>query len=412
MQDAWCLSVQKNAKNKCLEDYTYAEVDQLTRFIGSWLSDEGVKVLYIHSVNRVEWALMDIASLKFGIVTVALYDTLGKEALDHTLNLTGGHCIAESKVGLTALMKARPNSLKQITHVVLFEEIDEALAREVTSLGIKLFKLRDIMGRKITRPYPLVLPDDHFSYCFTSGTTGLPKGVIMTNKNFISQLFAVQGYLPVKPDDVHMSYLPLAHSFERVMIHQVFLEGGHVRFFSGVMTDFLKDLARIRPTILIIVPRLLNMFYAMLKSFSHVDKKLAEEAWAVKQANWEKGIATSPYDETVFKRGKDAFGGRVRFMITGSAPIAKEVLTFFMIVLGCDVREGYGQTETTAGTFFTAIGEREAGHVGGVNRAVEFKLVDIPEMNYTSDKVPPTGEICLRGDPIFTGYYKDEKNTK
>jgi long-chain acyl-CoA synthetase len=106
------------------------------------------------------------------------------------------------------------------------------------------------------------------------------------------------------------------------------------------------------------------------------------------------------------------FGGRLKFMITGSAPIASEVLRFFMIVLGCDVREGYGQTETTAGTFFTEKGEREAGHVGGVNPAVELKLVDIPEMNYSSSNTPPTGEICLRGEPIFTGYYKDEKNTK
>jgi long-chain acyl-CoA synthetase len=185
-----------------------------------------------------------------------------------------------------------------------------------------------------------------------------------------------------------------------------------VRFFSGTITDFPKDLARVRPTMLITVPRLLNMFYAMLSPFSHVDKKLAEEAWAVKQANWEKGIMTSQYDETVFKRAKDVFGGRVKRMITGSAPIAAEVLRFFRIVLGCDIREGYGQTETTAGTFFTSSGEKRAGHVGGVNRAVEFKLVDIPEMNYSTDTDPPKGEICVRGDPIFKGYYKDEKNTK
>jgi long-chain acyl-CoA synthetase len=136
MQDVWCNSVKKYAKKKCLEDLTYGEIDQTTRFIGSWMSGHGFKVLYIHSVNRVEWVLMDIAAMKFGIVTVALYDTLGKEALDHTLGLTGGKCIAESKAGATALMKAKPNSLKNITHMILFDEIEEALAKEISSCGI------------------------------------------------------------------------------------------------------------------------------------------------------------------------------------------------------------------------------------------------------------------------------------
>lgn len=160
-----------------------------------------------------------------------------------------------------------------------------------------------------------------------------------------------------------------------------------------------------------IVPRLLNMFYAMLKPFGHVDKAVAEEAWKVKYANWKKGILTSEYDDTVFKRAKDAFGGRLRFMVTGSAPIAAEVLLFFKVVLGCDIREGYGQTETTAATFVTKQNETTAGHVGGVTRAVEFKLVDIPEMNYFTDGPIPKGEVCVRGQPIFKGYYKDKKNT-
>ena len=106
-------------------------------------------------------------------------------------------------------------------------------------------------------------------------------------------------------------------------------------------------MARIKPTVMPIVPRLLNMFYSVLKPFSHVDKALADKAWTAKYENWKKGILTSEYDETVFKRAKDTFGGRLRFMVTGSAPITAEVLTFFMVVLSADIREGYGQTETT-----------------------------------------------------------------
>jgi long-chain acyl-CoA synthetase len=195
MQNLWLRSVRQFGKNKCLEDLTYEQVDEMTKYLGSWLADNGFKVVYIHSVNRVEWALMDIACLKYGIPTVALYDTLGKEALDYTLKLTGGKCTAESKNGVTALMKARPDALKGITHMILFDEIDAVLTKDVASYGIKLFQIRDIINRKIVRPYPKISPDVPFSYCFTSGTTGQPKGVITTHLNMVSQLFSVQGML-------------------------------------------------------------------------------------------------------------------------------------------------------------------------------------------------------------------------
>lgn len=120
--------------------------------------------------------------------------------------------------------------------------------------------------------------------------------------------------------------------------------------------ELAKDLARVRPTIMPIVPRLLNRFYTMLRPFSHVDKKLAEEAWKVKLENWRKGIKTSPYDQSVFQKAKDVFGGRLKFMITGSAPIA----------------------ESTGGSFCTKPGDRTAGHVGSICGALEYKLIDVP----------------------------------
>lgn len=98
--------------------------------------------------------------------------------------------------------------------------------------------------------------------------------------------------------------------------------GAHIRYYSGAVTELVKDLARVRPTVMPIVPRLLNMFYSMLRSFPWVDQKTAADAWKAKLENWEKGILTSDYDEKVFKRIKDTFGGRLRYMVTGSAPIA------------------------------------------------------------------------------------------
>jgi long-subunit acyl-CoA synthetase (AMP-forming) len=121
IHDVWRNSVANNGKHKCMEDYTYEQVDQMTQYIGSWLADGGFKLIYIHTINRIEWCLVDIACMKYGIVTVPLYDTLGEEALHHTMNLTGGKLMVESKQAVIALLKANPASLKNITHMILLD---------------------------------------------------------------------------------------------------------------------------------------------------------------------------------------------------------------------------------------------------------------------------------------------------
>lgn len=191
MQDVWRFSVEKNMKRKCLENYTYRDIDEMSRFLGSWLFDNGFKVLYIHSINRWEWTLTDISCFKYGVVSVPLYDTLGLEALQHTLNLTEGKVMASSKVAAASLLKANPPSLKNITHIIQFDEFDAELTKEYTQRGIKLFPLKSILLRKMTKPYPFILPEDHLSYIFTSGTTGMPKGSIATHGNVVAELFNI-----------------------------------------------------------------------------------------------------------------------------------------------------------------------------------------------------------------------------
>lgn len=142
--------------------------------------------------------------------------------------------------------------------------------------------------------------------------------------------------------------------------------------------------------------------------------KLAKKAIKSKLEKLEKtGDPTSTfYDKIVFKKFRAAMGGRVRFMLTGSAPISKEVLNFLKIAIGVPIFEGYGQTETTACSCLTDSEDGTAGHVGGVMPYCELKLVDVPEMDcYSTDTPYPRGEICFRGNSTFVGYFREPEKT-
>lgn len=173
------------------------------------------------------------------------------------------------------------------------------------------------------------------------------------------------GHYELKSTDTHMSYLPIAHSFERYVIWTCVFFGANVRYARHPITEILKDFAICKPTSIPIVPRLLNKFYPVLKALYE------------KEGNYNKVRAM--------------FGGRLRIVATGSAPVAPTILHFFHEALGADIREGYGQTETTAASFVTYSGDTNYGHVGGPNSVTEYKLVDVPEMNYLTDSDLPKG---------------------
>jgi long-chain acyl-CoA synthetase len=151
-----------------------------------------------------------------------------------------------------------------------------------------------------------------------------------------------------------------------------------------------EDLAILRPTFLPSVPRLFNRFYdgmqAKVKELTGLKRVLADRAIASKLYYLENGGHTNHkvYDRLVFNKFKDVVGGRVEKMVTGSAPISKDILNFLKIAFCCPIYEGYGQTETCAAATITGFGDSETGHVGGPVRSIELKLVDVPEMKYTS----------------------------
>ncbi len=248
---------------------------------------------------------------------------------------------------------------------------------------------------------------------------------MISHLNFVSLVSSLE-YSDVKiaEDEVYLSYLPLAHVFERIVITLCLYKAVKIGLYSGDVQKLKYDLEDLKPTAFASVPRLYNRFYEMIQNEikklhgfqrSLVDKAIASKLYYLRTGAY---YTHKIYDTLVFNKMKQAFGGKVHLMVTGSAPISRDVIDFLKICCSCPILEGYGQTESTGASFLTAMNDPMSGHVGGPLANTEFKLVDVKELGYTSlDKDEngeerPRGEVCIRGFGVFKGYYKDEEKTK
>ncbi|KAG8431072.1 hypothetical protein GDO86_019463 [Hymenochirus boettgeri] len=213
--------------------------------------------------------------------------------------------------------------------------------------------------------------------------------------------------------DIAISYLPMAHMFERVVQTVVYHSGAKVGFFQGDVRLLTDDMKTLRPTVFPTVPRLLNRIYDKIQSGAQTPfkKRLLEFAVARKFSEVKQGIIRndSVWDKYIFKKVQDTMGGRVRVMVTAAAPISEDILFFLRAALGCQIFEAYGQTECAAGCTFTTPGDWKAGHVGAPLPCNLVKLVDVPDMNYFVSN--GEGEVCIKGTNVFKGYLKDPEKT-
>ena len=250
---------------------------------------------------------------------------------------------------------------------------------------------------------------------------------MITHENLVSAIAGASHIFPISPDDRHLSYLPLAHIFERIVITQQYAHGASIAFFRGDPLLLIEDLQACRPTTFPAAPRVLNKIYDKIQvgiaAAGGMKKKLFDAAVAAKTKNL---LATgqlthSFYDRLIFNKIKKGLGlDCVRLVISGSAPLSKTVMNFYRIMLGIPVVEGYGQTENAACcTLGLPEDMRTSGHVGVPSAANEIVLADVPEMGYfhtdSDHKGQPCqgrGEILVRGPTVFKGYYKQPEKTR
>lgn len=392
----------------------------------------------LFSINREEWCITEQACFASGLVTVPLYDTLGVESITYICDQTEMEIIFTSRDKLK-LLTSMIKQLKNVKRIVCFDalsaEDSTKYAGTIKEAGVEIIFYGDLLNNSEApfEPRP-PRPEDLCTICYTSGTTGMPKGVMLPHSALLadaSACLALCGYGPngfspeqrslfeLKSTDVHISYLPLAHIFERIVMTALTTVGAGIGFYQGDTLKIMEDIAVLRPTIFVSVPRLFNKVYdkimAGVKEKGTVTQALFNWAYAAKVENLRENgeLKHWLWDRLVFKQFRERLGGRVRAMLSGSAPISPEVMDFLRVCFSCEVYEGYGQTETSAGTCLTIRHDWTTGHVGIPAPCNEIKLVDVADMGYfANDPVNPRGEICVRGPNCFTGYYKDEKNTQ
>ncbi|KAG5554772.1 hypothetical protein RHGRI_012361 [Rhododendron griersonianum] len=384
-----------------------------------WLVLQQGASVGLYFINRPEWVIVDHACSAYSYTSVPLYDTLGPDAVKYIVNhavVQAIFCVPETLSILLSFLSEIPS----VRLIVVVGGIDEHLPSLPSTTGVEVLSYSKLLGegRSSSQPFCPPKPDDVATICYTSGTTGTPKGAVLSHGNLIADVAGSSLAVKFHSSDVFISYLPLAHIYERANQVTCAHYGVAVGFYQGDNLKLMDDMAALRPTIFCSVPRLYNRIYSgimnAVKTSGGLRERLFNAAYNAKKQAILNGKNPSPmWDRLVFNKIKGKLGGRVRLMASGASPLSPDVMDFLRVCFGCHVLEGYGMTETSCVITSMEEGDNLSGHVGSPNPACEVKLVDVPEMNYTSEDRPyPRGEICVRGPIVFSGYHKDEVQTK
>jgi long-chain acyl-CoA synthetase len=385
------------------------------------------------SQNRPESQITDLACMSQSLFTVSLYDTLGAEASEYIICHASIACVVTSLLHIPTLLKLKPRlpSLKLIVSLDPLESGEapglskQALLSSLASdVGLEIFSIDQVeaLGASLNRPYNPPQPSDTITINYTSGTTGAPKGVVLSHAAAVAAASCSLCTACPESNDVLCSYLPLAHIFERMNEHVAFWSGARIGYFHGNILELVDDLKALRPTTLPSVPRLYNRFGGAIRA-NTVDQpgfkgSLSRHIVSTKMANLRD--KTNPtvkhafYDRIWGKKVAAALGlDRARTMVTGSAPLDPSLQQFLRIVFANNFVQGYGLTESYAASICQVQGDLSAGSCGAVLPSVEACLQSVPDMDYlVSDKPHPRGELLVRGHTLFNGYYKNEEETQ
>ena len=378
---------------------------------------------------------VDLACMSQSLYTVSLYDTLGPSAIEYIINHASLACVATSLPHIATLLKLK-SRLPTLKIVISLDPLDageqaghtklDILSSLAEEQGVQVYSMHqvealgDSLGPVQLNP---PVPSDIITINYTSGTTGPPKGVLLTHRAAVAAASSSLCTVEHSPSDVLCSYLPLAHIYARMIEHGGLWAGGAVGYFHGDILNLVEDLKLLRPTAFTSVPRLYNRFGGAIRAATTSQPgakgALARHIVSTKTAYLKEPDAPNAtnkhafYDRIWGRKVASALGlERSRAMISGSAPLDPTLHQFLRVVLGNHFIQGYGLTETYAIGLAQISGDLSTGNCGGVMAADEVCLASVPDMEYlVSDKPNPRGELLVRGNSLFSGYYRNEEET-
>ena len=384
-------------------------VERTRRGLDSLGVGKGIRVALL-SENRLEWAVTDLAVLRAGAIVVPIYPTLIPEQVAYILNDSGPGVVFCSTAEQVEKVLGVRDQVPSLEHIVSFDSLDRAgllTLEEVQHRGETRKDAASDVGRSV-----LVEGDDVATIIYTSGTTGDPKGVMLTHDNIVQNVLSLMKVIEISPEDSYLSFLPLSHIFERMGGYYAMIYRGVQINYAESIDTLLENLLEVRPTAVFAVPRLFEKIYERTVA-------TAEQGGALKRKVffWAEEVALNCAqrdirgesigavlklkckiaDAMVFAKLRDRMGGRIRFFVSGGAPLS-ENLAGFLYSAGLPVLEGYGLTETSPVISVNTFEHIRFGSVGKPIPGVEARIAE-------------DGEILTRSRCVMKGYYGRPEKT-
>uniref|UniRef100_A0A3Q1GL60 long-chain-fatty-acid--CoA ligase n=1 Tax=Acanthochromis polyacanthus TaxID=80966 RepID=A0A3Q1GL60_9TELE len=408
---------------------SYQETLTAATQLGSGLASLGQRPktnIAIFCETRAEWIIAAQACFMYNFPLVTLYSTLGGPAIAHGLNETQVTHIITSKELLETRLKAILIEVPRLQHIIVVENAPTTWPGYPRGIGIHNMAAVQKLGTRpenAARECKQPLPSDIAVIMYTSGSTGIPKGVMISHSNILAGITGMAERIPnLCEEDTYIGYLPLAHVLELSAELVCVSHGCRIGYSSPqtladqstkIKRGSKGDTSVLQPTLMAAVPEIMDRIYKnvmnKVEEMNCVQRTLFILAYNYKLEQLAKGYSTPLCDRLVFRKVRSLLGGRTRVLLSGGAPLSAATQRFMNVCFCCPVGQGYGLTETCGAGTISELWDYSTGRVGGPLVCCEIKLKDWVEGGYRStDKPHPRGEVLIGGPNVTMGYYKKE----